>query len=87
VGTDVPVDVAGAEPVWLCFGPGNGDPGPDPRIRAAVGALVEEGVPTRAAARVVAELTGWSRRVAYDYVLDAIRESAARQASGILPDR
>jgi hypothetical protein len=87
VGTDVPVDVAGPEPVWLCFGPGNGDPGPDPRVRAAVDALVEEGVPTRAAARVVAELTGWSRRVAYDYVLDAIRESAARQASGILPDR
>ncbi|MDT4941863.1 MAG: hypothetical protein QOJ34_1952 [Pseudonocardiales bacterium] len=70
VATDVPVDVWGAEPVQLCFGPGAGDGELDPRVQAAVGALLDEGVPTRAAARALAELTGWSRRTAYDYVLN-----------------
>jgi hypothetical protein len=68
VATDVPVELWGGEPVQICFGAG-GDGGLDPRVRAAVDALVEEQVPTRAAARVLAELTGWPRRTAYEYLL------------------
>lgn len=69
VGTDVPVDLMGSEPAHICFGPGPGTSELDPRVRAAVDALLDEDVPTRAAARALAELTGWSRRAAYDYLL------------------
>jgi hypothetical protein len=70
VGTDVPVDVWGAEPVHVCFGPSPAASDLDPRVRAAVDALLHEDVPTRVAARALAELTGWSRRAAYDYLLE-----------------
>jgi hypothetical protein len=69
VATDVPVDVAGAEPVQLCFGPTEVDAGPDPRILAAIEALRADDVPTRTVARALAALTGWPRRDAYDYLL------------------
>ena len=51
--------------------------GPDPRVRAAVLALLAEGVPTRAAARALVELTGWPRRRAYDAVLELAAGRAA----------
>lgn len=75
VGTDVPVDVLGAEPAHVCFGPGGTASGLDPRVRAAVDALLDEDVPTRVAARALAELTGWTRRAAYDYLLERGRTS------------
>jgi hypothetical protein len=70
VGTDVPVDLWGAEPAHVCFGPGPAASELDPRVRAAVDALLQEDVPTRVAARALAELSGWSRRAAYDYLLE-----------------
>jgi hypothetical protein len=70
VGTDVPVELWGAEPAYVCFGPEPGRSELDPRVRAAVETLVEEAVPTRVAARALAELTGWSRRAAYEYLLE-----------------
>lgn len=71
VPTDVPVDLWGGEPVQLCFDNGrSAGKSLEPRVRAAVDALLEEKVPTRAAARALAELTGWPRRRAYDYLLD-----------------
>lgn len=69
VATDVPVDLWGSDSVHVCFGPAAADGGLDARAQAAVAALLAERVPTRAAARVVAELTGWSRRAAYEYLL------------------
>ena len=69
VGTDVPVELWGADPAHVCFGPAAGTEQIEPRVRAAVGALLDADVPTRVAARALAELTGWSRRAAYDYVL------------------
>jgi hypothetical protein len=70
VGTDVPVELWGAEPAYVCFGPEPGRSELDPRVRAAVETLLEEAVPTRVAARALAELTGWSRRAAYEYLLE-----------------
>lgn len=70
VATDVPVELWGSEPVQVCFGPGAADQELGPRVRAAVAALLDEQVPTRAAARVLAELTGWPRRSAYEYLLE-----------------
>jgi len=70
VATDLPVDLWGADPVHLCFDHVALDDALDPRVRAALDALLDEKVPTRPAARALAELTGWSRRAAYDYVLD-----------------
>lgn len=70
VSTDVPVDLMGAEPAHVCFGPGPATADLDPRVRAATDALLDEHVPTRAAARALAELTGWSRRAAYDYLVE-----------------
>ena len=75
VGTDVPVDVLGAAPAHVCFGPGQSASDLDPRVRAAIDALLDEDVPTRAAARVLAELTGWPRRAAYDYLLARGRDA------------
>lgn len=75
VATDVPVDVLGAEPAHVCLGPGAGPVGLDPRVRAAVDALLDEDVPTRVAARALAELTGWSRRTAYDHLLQRGRDT------------
>jgi len=70
VATDVPVELWGAEPAHLCFGPVAGGSELDPRVRAAVDVLVDEDVPTKVTARALAELTGWSRRAAYDYLLN-----------------
>lgn len=69
VSTDDPVDVIGAERAYVCVGPRAGATELDPRVRAAVDALLDEDVPTRVTARALAELTGWSRRAAYDYLL------------------
>jgi hypothetical protein len=69
VGTDVPVELHGAEPAHVCVGPAGGQPELHPRVSAAVDALLVEGVSTRVAARALAELSGWSRRTAYDYLL------------------
>lgn len=43
--------------------------GIDPAVRAAISALLADGVPTRSAARALAALTGWDRRRAYDAIL------------------
>jgi hypothetical protein len=69
VATDVPVELWGAEPAHLCFGPRTGTSELDPRVRAALDSLLDADVPTRVAARALADLTGWSRRAAYDYLL------------------
>ena len=70
VTTDVPVELWGSDPVQVCFGPRVAYDGLDGRAQAAVSALLAEQVPTRAAARVLAELTGWPRRTAYEYVVE-----------------
>ena len=55
--------------VYVCFDAVAGAEALDPRVRAAVDALVADGVPTKATAAALAALTGWERRRAYDAVL------------------
>jgi hypothetical protein len=55
--------------VHCCFIAGGEATQVDPGIRAAVGHLIEDGVPTRTVARVLADLTGLPRRDAYDLVV------------------
>jgi hypothetical protein len=82
VSTDVPVELPGGEPAQVCFGPAPTTTQLDPRVRAALDALLDENVPTRAAARALAELTGWSRRTAYDYLLDRGRQTRLPASGG-----
>jgi hypothetical protein len=56
-------------PVALCLDAATGEDALDPRVRAAVDALLADGVPTRTAAKALAALTGWDRRRAYEIVL------------------
>ena len=55
--------------VAICFDAGEPGRALDPTVRAAVDALVADGVPTRTAAKALAALTGWDRRRAYDEVV------------------
>jgi hypothetical protein len=67
VPVDDPGDFAGADRLFVCPGPGRDDL--DPAVRTAVDGLLTDGVPTRAAARALAALTGWPQRRAYEAVL------------------
>lgn len=72
-----PVSVRGPVPtlpskdvVHCCLEPApENDTALDPTVRAALMAMLADGVSTRTAARALAELTGWPRRRAYDVVL------------------
>lgn len=54
---------------YLCLDAAAAATALDPRVRAAVGALLADGVSTRTAANALAALTGWDRRRAYAAVL------------------
>jgi hypothetical protein len=77
VRVDDPGEFAGADRLFVCPGPGDADL--DPAVRAAVTGLLADGVPTRAAARALATLTGWPQRRAYSAVLSWRAGSAADQ--------
>jgi hypothetical protein len=73
----VRIDVATAPAhgtVYLCFDADTGEAALGPRIRAAIEALVSDGVATKTAAAALAALTGWERRRAYAAVL-ALRDA------------
>jgi hypothetical protein len=59
--------------VHVCLHPAPPGDDLDPRVRSALAALVEDGVPTRTTARALAELTGWPRRRAYDAALEFVK--------------
>ena len=65
-----PVELPSREEVYLCLDPAPEPRTLDPRVRAAIDALLAEGVPTKAAANALAELTGMPRRRAYALLLD-----------------
>ncbi len=69
VQTDAPVELWSRERVHLCLDPAPESTALDPRVRLAVDGLLADGVPTKAAARALAALTGWDRRLAYETVL------------------
>jgi hypothetical protein len=56
--------------VYVCFDAAADDVALDARVRTAMAGLLADGVPTKAAARALAELSGWPRRRAYEYLLD-----------------
>lgn len=62
-------DLAGADTVACCLVPVAAGDAVDPAARAAVTALLADGVPTKTAAKALAALTGWERRRAYDEIL------------------
>ena len=62
-------DLPTSTDVAICFDAGEPGHTLDPTVRAAVDALVADGVPTRTAAKALAALTGWDRRRAYDEVV------------------
>ncbi|WP_375477693.1 DUF371 domain-containing protein [uncultured Jatrophihabitans sp.] len=62
-------DLPGRGPAFVCFAAAPGEQALDPGPRAAVVGLLADGVPVAAAARALAQLTGWPRRRAYDAVL------------------
>ncbi len=64
-------DLPSNDAVHCCLHPAVAAAGPalDPGARAALAALLDDGVTTRTAARALAQLTGWPRRQAYDAVL------------------
>jgi hypothetical protein len=65
------VSLPTADVTYCCFAPSPArDQHLDPAVANAIRALLDDGVPTRAAARALAELTGIGRRAAYDRVLD-----------------
>jgi hypothetical protein len=55
--------------VHICFGPADERTALDPNVRAAIAHLLEDGVATKTAAKALADLTGLSRRDAYDVVM------------------
>ena len=64
-----PVDLASNEAVHVCFDAAQPSTALDPPVRRAIESLLADGVPTKAAANALAELTGWPRRRAYEYLL------------------
>jgi hypothetical protein len=78
VRSDRPVVLPSRDEAYLCFDAADERSALDPRVRAAIAGLLADGVPTKAAATALAELTGWPRRRAYDYVVDQTRTSASR---------
>jgi hypothetical protein len=62
--------LASMDTVHVCFEPAPPSEALDPRVRTAISGLLADGVPTKVAARALAELTGWPRSRAYEYVLD-----------------
>ena len=63
------VDLPSRDAVYVCLDAARADDALEPAVRAAVDALLADGVPTRTAARALAALTGWDRRRAYDTVV------------------
>lgn len=59
--------------VYVCLDARDDEVALDPAVRAAIAGLVADGVPTKTAARALAELTGWTRRRAYEFLLDPPR--------------
>lgn len=56
-------------PVYCCLHPVAADGAIEPAARAAIDALLADGVPTRTAAKALAALTGLDRRRAYDTIV------------------
>jgi hypothetical protein len=74
---DLPPDLPTRGTVLCCLDPAGAHPADpadltslDPTVRGMLTGLLADQVPTRTAARALAELTGWSRRQAYQAVLD-----------------
>lgn len=65
-----PVELPSRDEVYLCLDPAPDPAALDPRARAAIDALLADGVPTKAAANALAEFTGMPRRRAYALLLD-----------------
>jgi hypothetical protein len=78
VSADAPVELWSSEPVHLCLAPAPESTALDPGVRLAIDGLLADGVPTKAAARALAALTGWDRRRAYDAVLAWPKPAAGR---------
>jgi hypothetical protein len=62
-------ELASSDDAYLCLVAASESGALDPPVRAAVSALLADGVPTRAVAKALAALTGWDRRRAYQAVL------------------
>ncbi|WP_375481990.1 DUF371 domain-containing protein [uncultured Jatrophihabitans sp.] len=62
-------ELAGSADVAVCFDAAPPDEAFDPAVRAAVDALLADGVATRTAAKALVALTGWDRRRAYDAIV------------------
>jgi hypothetical protein len=69
IGIDDPVELWSNDPVHICLDPSVDEASLDPRVRHAVDGLLADGVATKVAARALAELTGWPKRRAYEYLL------------------
>lgn len=78
VHADRPVVLPNRDDAYVCFDAASERSALDPRVRAALAALLADGVPTKTAATALAELTGWPRRRAYDYVVEQARTSGSR---------
>ena len=72
-------DLPSRDEVHCCLHPVASAAGPalDPGVRAAIAALLDDDVPTRTAARALAQLTGRPRREAYAAVL-ALQQERSR---------
>jgi hypothetical protein len=66
----VVAELPSQDTVHVCLDARAGESALDPAVRAAIAGLVADGVPTKTAARALAELTGWPRRRAYEFLLD-----------------
>lgn len=73
VGDHLP-ELPSRDTVHVCFAASAGPTVIDPPVRAAISHLLEDGVATRTAARVLADLSGLTRRQAYDAVVRMSRE-------------
>lgn len=65
-----PIELSSRGTVYVCFDAAEPDDALDPAVRAAIDALLADGVATKTAANALAALTGWDRRRAYDTVLN-----------------
>lgn len=66
---DLP-ELAGRDLVYCCLHPVPVEEAVDPAARAAIGALLADGVPTKTVAKALAALTRWERRRAYDAIVN-----------------
>jgi hypothetical protein len=66
---NTPVELPSRDSGYVCLDASIEPAALDPRVRAAIDGLLADGVPTRTVASALAELAGWPRRQAYDYVI------------------